>query len=55
LHNKIILLFSVPCETLNMYRQVCVCVCVCVRFGHKCEEMTGGQTDLHNVELRKNL
>jgi hypothetical protein len=31
---------------------VCVCVCVC---GHKWEEMTGCETDLHNVELRKYL
>jgi hypothetical protein len=37
--------------------RVCVCVraCVCCIFGHKWEEMTGGETDLHNVELRLNL
>jgi len=30
-------------------------VCVFGIFGHKWEEMTGGETNLHNVELRKNL
>jgi hypothetical protein len=24
-------------------------------FGHKWEEMTGGETNLHDLELRKNL
>ena len=30
-------------------------MCVFGIFGHKWEEMTGGETNLHNVELRKNL
>jgi len=46
----------IQCTLQNTdYIQAIMCVFVFGIFGHKLEEMTGGETNLRNVELRKNL